>query len=137
VIQQGVRLDRWLWAARFFRTRALAAAALDAGRILVGGQVAKRSRELRLGDCVELHLPGMPPRVVSVRALALARGPAPVARTLYEETAQSLAAREAAAARRRVEPEPATGRPTKRDRRAFEGVRRDWQRWSAALDDDV
>lgn len=129
----GVRLDKWLWAARFFKTRSLATEAATAGRVRVNGLVAKPARELRPGDEVALRETGFE-RVVRVRALASVRGPAPVAQGLYEETAESLAARQRAAEARRQGVEPAwslaQGRPTKRDRRDLV----QWQRWSASLD---
>lgn len=131
-----VRLDKWLWAARMFKTRTLAVDEIGKGRILVNGQPAKAARELRLGDTVEIRQPGGPVRELSVLALSDLRGPAPVAQTLYQETQASLAAREAAAAQRRLGVEPALaladGRPTKKDRRQLA----DWQRWSASADDD-
>lgn len=129
-----MRLDKWLWAARFFKTRSLAAEEIAKGRVRVNGQVAKASRELRPGDELALHQ-GELTRGVLVKALSAVRGPAPVAQALYEETAASRAAREALALRRRVAPEPALtieqGRPTKRDRRQLA----DWDRWSASVDD--
>ncbi|MGA0609197.1 RNA-binding S4 domain-containing protein [Caldimonas sp. KR1-144] len=131
----GVRLDKWLWAARFFKTRSLAAEEIAKHRVQVNGQVAKASRELKPGDEVVLRQ-GQEPRTVIVRALSHVRGPAPVAQQLYEETPESLAAREAQAQRRRLAPEPAAtieqGRPTKRDRRQLA----DWQRWSASIGPD-
>lgn len=129
-----VRMDKWLWAARFFKTRALAMEALEKGRILVGGQTAKPSREVKVEDEIEIREPGGLSRTVRVRGLSAVRGPAPVARELYEETPESLQAREAALALRRMGVEPALthtgGRPTKRDRRE----RAEWDRWSVALD---
>ena len=129
----GVRLDKWLWAARFFKTRSLAADEIARHRVQVNGQVAKAARELKPGDEVQLRQ-GPMSRTVTVRALSQIRGPASVAQTLYEETAASAAAREAQTLQRRVAPEPALsiekGRPTKRDRRQFA----DWDRWSASLD---
>jgi ribosome-associated heat shock protein Hsp15 len=129
------RLDKWLWAARFFKTRALATDEIDKGRVRVNEQPAKPSRELKPGDTVELRQ-GVVQRTVVVRALSAVRGPAPVAQALYEETPASIAAREAAAERRRLAPEPASaiaqGRPTKKDRRQIAG----WTRWSASLDDE-
>jgi ribosome-associated heat shock protein Hsp15 len=134
----AMRLDKWLWAARFYKTRALAVADIDKGRILVNGQVAKPSRELRLADTV-LMRQGPVQRTVVVKALSAMRGPAPVAQALYEETADSLAARTRAAEARRLAAEPALaieqGRPTKRDRREIERTQQDWQRWSASIDD--
>jgi ribosome-associated heat shock protein Hsp15 len=131
----GLRLDKWLWAARFFKTRALAVEAIERGRVAVNGQGAKPSRELRPGDRVELRQ-GDLQRCIVVRALSAVRGPAPVAQALYEETPESIAARERAAAERHLHAEPAhaieQGRPTKRDRRHLA----DWQRWSVSLDDD-
>jgi len=130
-----VRLDKWLWAARFFKTRSLATQEIDKGRIQVNGQVAKPARDLRPGDLVELRQ-GPLVRAIQVRALSNMRGPAPVAQALYEETAESVARREEAARQRRETPEPALaieqGRPTKRDRRQLA----DWNRWSASADPD-
>ena len=135
----GMRLDKWLWAARWFKTRSLAAEAVAAGRVLVGGQAAKPARELRPGDTLELRQPGYPPRVLLVRALSAIRGPAPAARLLYEETPDSVAARERAAEARRLAPEPAAsqteGRPTKRDRRQIDEAGERWRRWSASIDE--
>ena len=129
-----LRLDKWLWAARFFKTRGLAADEIDKGRIQVNGQVAKASRELREGDVIGIRQ-GPVERTVVVRALSTIRGPAPQAQQLYEETAESIAARLAAAEQRKAAAEPASaiehGRPTKRDRRQLA----DWQRWSASLDE--
>ncbi|MFN8894229.1 MAG: RNA-binding S4 domain-containing protein [Betaproteobacteria bacterium] len=130
-----LRLDKWLWAARFCKTRALATDEIDKGRVRVNEQVVKPARELKVGDRVELRQ-GVVLRTVVVRGLSAVRGPAPVAQALYEETPASIAAREAAAERRRLAPEPAAaidqGRPTKRDRRQLA----DWNRWSARVDDE-
>lgn len=130
---ERVRLDKWLWAARFYKTRALAGDQIALGRISVNGQPAKASRELRPGDRVVLRQ-GPVERTVDVRALSGQRGPAVVAQALYEETAESIRARQAAAEARRAEPASSIeqGRPTKRDRRKIA----DWQRWSASIDDD-
>jgi ribosome-associated heat shock protein Hsp15 len=129
------RLDKWLWAARFYKTRALAAEDIEHGRVTVNEQVAKASRELREGDVVELRQPRSL-RTLRVRALSRQRGPAPQAQALYEETAESIARREKDAAERKLHPEPALaieqGRPTKRDRRRLA----DWDRWSASADSD-
>ncbi len=131
---QRVRLDKWLWAARFYKTRALAAEEIGRGRVLVNGAAAKASRELKPGDRL-LVRQGPVERVVEVLALSHVRGPAPVAQALYAETAESLAARQQAAEQRRLAAEPASsieqGRPTKRDRRRLA----DWDRWSASIDD--
>ncbi len=130
-----MRLDKWLWVARFYKTRALAADDIGRGRVSVNGQVAKASRELKPGDQLQWRQ-GLVQRTVLVRGLSLQRGPAPVAQQLYEETPDSIAARERAAEARRLGAEPATsieqGRPTKRDRRQLA----DWQRWSAVAPPD-
>ena len=119
-----MRLDKWLWAARFYKTRSLSTHEIDAGRVLVGGQPAKPAREIAVHELIEVRRPGSPPVQVRVRALSLVRGPAPQAALLYEETADSVAARERAAEMRRLAPEPGRdfeqGRPTKRDRRQME-----------------
>jgi ribosome-associated heat shock protein Hsp15 len=134
-----MRLDKWLWAARFFKTRSLAAEAADRERVRVNDLPAKPAKELRVGDSVALRQDGGLVRTVTVRALSAIRGPAPVAQALYEETAESMAARAQAAEARRLAPEPAStltqGRPTKRDRRDIEKAGAGWQRWSASLDD--
>jgi ribosome-associated heat shock protein Hsp15 len=128
-----VRLDKWLWAARFYKTRSLASEEIGKGRVSVNGQAAKPSRELRVSDQVQLRQ-GDVVRTVTVQALSETRGPAPVAQTLYAETPESLALREKAALARRYAAEPSLaieqGRPTKRDRRQLV----DWNRWSAAVD---
>lgn len=131
---ERLRLDKWLWAARLYKTRSLAADEVAKGRVTVNGLAAKAARELRPGDRLELRQ-GAVQRVLLVRGLSAVRGPAPVAQTLYEETAESKAAREAAAAQRRLGVEPADslqqGRPTKRNRRQLA----EWNRWSASADD--
>ncbi len=131
-----VRLDKWLWAARFYKTRSLSSEEIDKGRVKVNGAGAKPSREVKTGDVIELHI-GHELRTVVVRGLSGVRGAAPVTACLYEETAASIAQRRAAAELRRLAPEPAMsqpmGRPTKRDRRSLSG----WnQRWSASIDDE-
>lgn len=126
------RLDKWLWAARFYKTRSLAAQAIEAGRVHVNGASAKASRSLRPGDLVLMRQPPYT-RTVEVLGLSSVRGPAPVAQQLYAETAQSQQDRQQAAQARRFGVEPALsqeqGRPTKRDRRSLV----EWQRWSAVL----
>ena len=134
----SLRIDKWLWCARFYKTRSLAAEEIAKGRISVNGLAAKASREVRPGDTVVLRQ-GPTQRIVVVRALSGMRGPAPVAQQLYEETAESIALREKAQELRRLAPEPAAalheGRPTKRDRRDIDRAR-DWgSRWSASIDD--
>ncbi len=129
-----VRLDKWLWAARFCKTRALAADEIGRGRVTVNEQVAKASRELKPGDVIGLKQ-GPVVRTVRVKGLSHIRGPAPVAQALFEETPDSIALREKAAEQRRQGTEPAQaieqGRPTKRDRRQLA----DWQRWSASAEE--
>ncbi|MFM7531970.1 MAG: RNA-binding S4 domain-containing protein [Rubrivivax sp.] len=131
--QTRVRLDKWLWAARFYKTRALAVQALQAGHVEVNGSPAKPAREVHLGDTVCLRRPPAPVTVV-VRGLSQVRGPAPQAQALYEETSASLEARARAIQARADGVEPALsrreGRPTARERRQVT----QWQRWSASLD---
>ena len=100
-----VRVDKWLWAARLSKTRALAAEAVKGGRVEINGQRVKPSKEVRPGDEIEVTT-GPYRRVVIVRALAERRGPAKEAALLYEETPESVAARERLAAQRRLESAP-------------------------------
>jgi ribosome-associated heat shock protein Hsp15 len=135
----GMRLDKWLWAARLCKTRALAVRWAELGRVEVDGRAAKPGRTVHTGSVLRLRLPGAPPRELTVLALCSMRGPARVAQTLYEESAASLAAGAAWAASARLAPEPATtrsdGRPTKRERRSVDAASGRWQRWSASVDD--
>ena len=135
---QGLRIDKWLWAARFYKTRTLACDEIDRGRVAVNGQDVKPAREVKVGDTVALRREGLT-RTVVVKGLSAMRGPAPVAQLLYEETAESLAERVNAAERRRYAPEPALsiehGRPTKRGRRDLDQARGWGDRWSASVDD--
>ncbi len=121
-----IRLDKWLWAARFYKTRSLAAQEIGKGRVMVNGQPAKPAREVAADDLVSVRKED-PPIHVRVLAVSNVRGPAPAARLLYEETPESIAARERAAEVRRLAPEPAhdiaAGRPTKRDRRLIDLMR--------------
>lgn len=112
-----VRLDKWLWAARFFKTRSLAVAAIDSGKVHINGERAKPAKEVRLGMQVTVRSP--PKRTVVMRGLSDVRRGAPEAALLYEETPESVAQREQAAEQRRLAPqrESGEGRPTKRDRR--------------------
>jgi len=122
---EKTRLDKWLWAARFFKTRALAADAIESGKIDVNDDRPKRGRAVHLGDRLTIRLGPYQHHVV-VRGLSGRRGPAAVARELYEETADSIAARERTAERLRSAPPPVFyegGRPTKRDRRAIERLK--------------
>ena len=119
--QEGVRLDKWLWAARFFKTRSLAAEAVNGGKIEINGIRPKPSRAVRRGDRVMIRR-GLHEWTVIVQKLARLRGPACEASALYEETEASRHAREAAAAQMKLERAPAyeqPGRPTKKDRRAI------------------
>ncbi|RII81717.1 RNA-binding S4 domain-containing protein [Neopusillimonas maritima] len=115
-----LRIDKWLWAARFYKTRSLAVQEINKGRIVVNGQTAKPAREVATGDTVVVRKED-PAIIITVKGISNIRGPAPKARELYEETAESIAAREKAAEMRRLAPEPSIdlrmGRPTKRDRR--------------------
>ncbi|MBS1868772.1 MAG: RNA-binding S4 domain-containing protein [Actinobacteria bacterium] len=127
-----VRIDKWLWAARLAKTRPLAAEAVKGGHVELNGRRVPAAKGVRVGDRVEVTSGGAP-RVVVVRGLAERRGPASVAATLYEETPESVAARERLAEQRRIEraadpfgaplPHPGGGRPTKRDRRRIDVAR--------------
>jgi len=135
---ERLRIDKWLWAARFYKTRTLASEEIDKGRVQVNGVAVKPARELKAGDSVLLRS-GPISRTVTVLALSEKRGPAPVAALLYQETEDSIEKRQQAAEQRRLAPEPALslnqGRPTKRDRRDTDQLRQhDWdERWSARL----
>ena len=135
-----LRIDKWLWCARFYKTRTLAAEEIDKGRVEVNGQAVKPAREVKPGDTVSMRREGIT-RVVVVKGLSNMRGPAPVAQQLYEETPESAAARAKAAEERRLSPEPSLsiehGRPTKRGRRDLEQAKQGWgDRWSASVDDE-
>jgi ribosome-associated heat shock protein Hsp15 len=117
---ERVRLDKWLWAARFFKTRALAAAAIDSGQVRVADARVKAARAVRIGERIHIRRAGLGWEVV-VRALAQRRGSATEAAALYVETPESVATREAEIARlRAARAEATTGRPTKRQRRRLE-----------------
>lgn len=135
-----LRIDKWLWAARFFKTRTLASEEIGKGRVAINGQEAKAAREVKVGDTVSVRRDSVT-RTVVVRGLSGVRGPAPVAQQLYEETPESMAERERAAEQRRYAREPALaieqGRPTKRHRRDLDQAQHGWgDRWSASIDDD-
>lgn len=120
-----MRVDKWLWVARITKTRGLASEALKAGRVTINDVVAKPSREIKVGDRLELRTSGVK-RVVDVRGLAERRGPAVEAAQLYVETPESIAARaEHNEQRRLARPafDDGGGRPTKRDRRRLEKAR--------------
>lgn len=121
-----MRIDKWLWAARFYKTRSLASDAVEGGHVEVNGERAKPSKQIREGDELRVRL-NQYTHVIHVRGLSERRGPAPEARTLYEETPGSRAERERLAEQRRLAPPPAYeegGRPTKRDRRDMARVKR-------------
>jgi ribosome-associated heat shock protein Hsp15 len=123
----GVRIDKWLWAARFFKTRSLAADAVGGGHVHVNGVRVKPAREVRVGETIEVTLGGGIRRTVVVQALSDKRGPAPVAATLYAETRESIEERERMLAERRAaRPLGADlgARPTKLDRRRLDALRR-------------
>jgi ribosome-associated heat shock protein Hsp15 len=120
-----VRLDQWLWAARFFKTRSLAAEAIEGGKVQLNDERAKRAKLVRAGDRVRVRL-GPYEHLVTVRGVALRRGPASVAAELYEETSESREARERLATQlKSVAPlfHYDKGRPTKKDRREIERLR--------------
>ena len=115
----GLRVDKWLWAARFFKTRSLASEAISGGKVKVNGAPIKPAREIKVADRLDIANSETRWEVI-VKALSDKRGPAPEARLLYEETPDSIAAREAARDSRQFVQDPAAdihGRPTKRDRR--------------------
>lgn len=115
-----LRIDKWLWAARFFKTRSLAADAVDGGKVTMNEARIKPAKAVGVGDRLEIRV-GKFRYEVEVLALSGKRGPALEAQKLYRETEDSRARREAIAAELRAQPQPAfKGRPTKRDRRAIE-----------------
>ena len=116
---ERMRLDKWLWAARFFKTRSLATQAIENGRVKLNGERVKPAREVRPGDRLEIRVGEFDWRL-AVRALSPQRGPAPVAQALYEEDPESHARRQEQVRERKLAASPAAtikGRPTKRDRR--------------------
>jgi ribosome-associated heat shock protein Hsp15 len=123
----AVRIDKWLWAARFYKTRALATEAVLGGHVHLNGTRVKPAKDVRAGDTLTIRV-GATEWVVEVRDVAEKRGPAPVAQALYEETAESREARERAALQRRAAPPPLGAdlgaRPTKQDRRRLDALRR-------------
>ncbi len=129
--RQTVRLDKWLWSARFFKTRQLSIEAINAGHIELNGDRAKPAKSVKPGDEVTVRKPPYQYTLV-VNAVSEKRGSATIARELFTETAGSIAAREKLLAELREMPAPLfKGRPTKRDRRTLES----WQR-AASLNDD-
>lgn len=116
---EKMRLDKWLWAARFFKTRSLATQAIDQGRVKLNGDRVKPAREIKPSDRLEVHVDDAV-WMLTVCMLSMQRGPAPVAQQLYEEDPDSLARRQQQAGERKLSASPAAeikGRPTKRDRR--------------------
>jgi ribosome-associated heat shock protein Hsp15 len=134
-----LRIDKWLWAARFYKTRSLAVEEIDKGRVRINDLEAKPAREVKVGDTVTLRQ-GPVIRTLVVRGISNQRGAAPVAQQLYAETEESLRLKAIAAEQRRLGQEPASslehGRPTKRDRRDIQKVKDGaWgDRWSASAD---
>lgn len=117
----GIRIDRWLWAARFFKTRSLAKTAVEGGKVHVDGQRTKPAKELRLGQTLTIRK-GLQEQTIVVEALSEQRGAATIAQTLYKETPESIELREISVSRRRMERAGLTvpsGRPNKKDRRAL------------------
>ena len=124
-----MRLDKWLWAARFFKTRRLAVEAIEGGRVSVNGDRAKPAKEVRVGDELAIRRPPFEHRVV-VKGLAAQRGSAAVAAQLFEETEESRARRAVLAAEMKSLPQPRfPGRPTKK-------TRRDYERWLRSGDEE-
>jgi ribosome-associated heat shock protein Hsp15 len=131
----STRIDKWLWAARFFKTRSLATDEVNKGHVQIGKHDIKPSKEIRAGDVLTIWQAKIP-RTVVIKGISEQRGPATVAQLLYEETAESQVQRAKMAENNRLGAEPARaiaqGRPTKRDRRALQ---KDWDtRWSASVD---
>ena len=118
-----LRIDKWLWAARFFKTRSLAADAVETGKVLVNGVRAKPAKPIAIGDMLEIRA-GKFRYEVEALVLSSQRGPAPEAQKLYRETDASRAQRDTMAAQLRAQPQSAfKGRPTKRDRRKIENFK--------------
>ena len=134
---EKVRIDKWLWAARFYKTRSLATEEIDKGRVRITDAEVKPAKEVKLGDTVTLRQ-GPNTRTLVVRGISDKRGAAPVAQLLYEETEASVKLREQSSEQRRLEPATSLehGRPTKRDRRDIDKVNnKSWgNRWSASAD---
>ncbi len=131
---EKLRIDKWLWAARFYKTRTLASEEIDKGRVHINGVAVKPAREVKAGDTVMVRI-GPISRSVVVQGVSDKRGGAPQAALLFTETPESIQARLAAAEQRRLAPEPALGhtqgRPTKRERRitdrVLDGQDRSWE----------
>ena len=120
--QPAVRLDKWLWAARFFKTRSLAQQSVEGGRVKLNGERVKPARTLKTGDRLQIQIGGYA-WIVTVCGLSDRRGPAPAARLLYEESEESRLKRQEKVAEHRAQINPSAalhGRPTKRDRRQLD-----------------
>ena len=122
-----LRIDKWLWAARFFKTRSLATDAVEKGRVRIGGATVKPAKDVRVGDLVEIEIERI---VWQIQVLGVCdvRGPASVAQTLYVETEEGRQKRQQENERRKTYREPAAelhGRPTKRDRRVIDKISRE------------
>ena len=132
-----LRIDKWLWAARFYKTRSLATEEIDKGRVRINDAEVKPAKEVKVGDTVALRQ-GPTTRTLVVRGISDKRGGAPQAQLLYDETEASVALREQLTEQRRLEPANSLehGRPTKRDRRDIDKVKnKSWgSRWSASAD---
>jgi ribosome-associated heat shock protein Hsp15 len=127
MIEGKQRIDTWLWAARFFKTRSLACKAIDAGHVKWNGTPVKPAREVKVGDELQIQS-GEQRFTIAIKALHALRRPAPEARTMYEESEASLAARIKASEMRKLSPTPGAdirGRPTKKDARQIRRVRGD------------
>jgi ribosome-associated heat shock protein Hsp15 len=125
MIEGKQRIDTWLWAARFFKTRSLSCKAIDAGHVKWNGATVKPAREIKVGDSLEIRS-GEQVFLITVKALHALRRPAPEARTMFEESEASLTARIKASEMRKLAPTPGAdirGRPTKRDARQIRRVR--------------
>ncbi len=122
---EAIRIDKWLWAARFFKTRSLATDAVDGGKVKLNGERCKPARNLQIGDLLDIDN-GHNTWQVQIAGLSAQRGPAPVARKLYEETEAGLQKRQLDTEQRQLYAEPGAdikGRPTKRDRRQLDRSR--------------
>ena len=134
---EKLRIDKWLWAARFYKTRSLATEEIDKGRVRINDTEVKPAKEVKVGDTVVLRQ-GPVTRTLVVRGISDKRGGAPVAQLLYAELEASIKLREQVAEQHRLEPANSQehGRPTKRDRRSIDKVTdKSWgNRWSASAD---
>jgi len=129
--KQLIRIDKWLWAARFFKTRQISIDAVNAGRVEVNGERVKPSKMVKAGDQLLLRKPPVE-YLLTIKDISDKRGSATIAKTLFEESPESIAAREKVVADLREMPPPLfRGRPTKKDRRTLE----QWQRNTAQLND--